>query len=361
MQILYGVQATGNGHISRSREVVAALKRAGHTVHVILSGRDPARLWDMEVFEPYTTFAGMTFNVRSGRVRYLPTLLQQRPLQLRRDITGFDARGYDVAIVDFEPVTARIARRHSIPSIGLGHQYAFAYPVPVARRDPLARLVMRCFAPVTYPLGLHWYHFNCPILPPIIPPQLSPASITQQDKIVVYLPFEQPAEVCRLLRGFTDYRFHFYTTVQDEVCDGPIRCLPFSRSGFLADMRDCGGIVANAGFALGSEALHLGKKLLVRPLAGQLEQLSNALALEQLGLGAVMRSLDTTALAHWLSLPQQQPIRYPDVAAAVSDWITRGNWHDTRSLRDSVWAPVDMSEPARAWQHAAATFRECEN
>jgi hypothetical protein len=61
MNILYGVQATGNGHISRSREVIRNLKMLGHKVRVILSGRDPALLWDMEVFEPYDAFRGLTF------------------------------------------------------------------------------------------------------------------------------------------------------------------------------------------------------------------------------------------------------------------------------------------------------------
>ena len=37
-----------------------------------------------------------------------------------------------------------------IDGIGLGHQYAFRYPVPLAKRDPLALLVLRCFAPVDY-------------------------------------------------------------------------------------------------------------------------------------------------------------------------------------------------------------------
>ena len=36
MKILYGVQATGNGHISRSREVIRNLKNMGQDVQVYL-------------------------------------------------------------------------------------------------------------------------------------------------------------------------------------------------------------------------------------------------------------------------------------------------------------------------------------
>jgi UDP:flavonoid glycosyltransferase YjiC (YdhE family) len=52
MNILYGVQTTGNGHISRSREVIRQLKRSGHQVQVILSGNDPHRLAGVDVFKP---------------------------------------------------------------------------------------------------------------------------------------------------------------------------------------------------------------------------------------------------------------------------------------------------------------------
>ena len=60
MNILYGVQATGNGHISRSREIIAALKKTGHSVQVILSGRDPSIYGTWRYSSPTAFFSGMT-------------------------------------------------------------------------------------------------------------------------------------------------------------------------------------------------------------------------------------------------------------------------------------------------------------
>ncbi|MGD8901501.1 MAG: glycosyltransferase family protein, partial [Desulfobacterales bacterium] len=131
MKILYGVQATGNGHISRSREVIQHLKDLGHEVRVILTGRDPALLWEMETFEPYDTFRGLTFISRRGKVRIIRTTLQLNLFQFYRDIASYDASGFDLVVTDFEPVAARIARRNKIPSIGVGHQYAFLHDIPV--------------------------------------------------------------------------------------------------------------------------------------------------------------------------------------------------------------------------------------
>ena len=59
-----------------------------------------------------------------------------------------------------------------------------------------------------------------------------------------------------------------------------IQINPLSHSEFHAHLLDAEGVISNAGFELASECLHLGKKLLVKPLAGQFEQLSNALALQ---------------------------------------------------------------------------------
>ena len=338
MNILYGVQATGNGHISRSREIIAALKKAGHFVQVILSGRDPEQLWDMEIFKPYSVFRGMTLVTSRGRLQYIKTARELALRQLWRDIRSYRAtRAFDVALIDFEPVTARIARRLGIPSIGIGHQYAFNYPVPVAKRDPIARLILKYFASADYALGLHWHHFDHQILPPVVPP-IPCDSETQAGKIVVYLPFEKRTDVVQLLRQFTTHDFYFYTDVNEAYDGGNVRLRPFSRKNFIDDLKNCNGVICNAGFELASEALHAGKKLLVKPLAGQLEQLSNAHVLKMLGLGDVMKGLDADAIRPWLTKGAPPPQNYPDVAQLIADWVTRGDWKDTERLVARAWS-----------------------
>ncbi|MAJ34220.1 MAG: glycosyltransferase, partial [Candidatus Marinimicrobia bacterium] len=61
MNILYGIQGTGNGHITRSRLLVPLLRKKGFNVDVILSGRKKEEYWDMECFKPYDTKFGITF------------------------------------------------------------------------------------------------------------------------------------------------------------------------------------------------------------------------------------------------------------------------------------------------------------
>jgi uncharacterized protein (TIGR00661 family) len=338
MNILYGVQATGNGHISRSREIIHALKTAGHSVRVILSGRDPEQLWDMDVFKPYTAYRGMTFEYSRGRLQYIKTARALAIRQMYRDIRSYRAPlAFDVALVDFEPVTARIARRLRIPSIGIGHQYAFNYRVPVPNFDPVARWILRCFAPADHALGLHWHHFGYPILPPVVPPITCDAAV-QNNKIVVYLPFEERSEVLRLLSPFTDHSFYYYTGVSEPCREGTVHLRPFSRTGFIDDLKTCNGVICNAGFELASEALHIGKKLLVKPLAGQLEQTANALALRTLGLGDSMNTLNSDTVHSWLARDPVPARNYPDVAQLIADWVTRGDWKDTERLVARAWS-----------------------
>ena len=61
MKILYGINATGNGHISRSRITVSELKKRGYEVTVLFSGRNMNDFFDIEEFQPYIIKKGFTF------------------------------------------------------------------------------------------------------------------------------------------------------------------------------------------------------------------------------------------------------------------------------------------------------------
>jgi uncharacterized protein (TIGR00661 family) len=347
LRILYGVQGTGNGHISRSREIIRYLKADGHDVKVVLSGRDPALLWDMDVFEPFVAMEGLTFSTQRGRLQYIATARRLNLLRFYADIRSFDARGVDVVITDFEPLTARIARRNRLPSIGIGHQYAFCCKIPIAGFDPAAAYVIRNFAPADHCLGLHWHHFNQPILPPVVPAQMPDGLAQLADKVLVYLPFEDIDDIRRLLAPFKTHQFYVYHQLPGVSDESHLHLRTFSRQGFLKDLAESGGVITNAGFELASEALHLGKKILVKPLVRQMEQLSNAKALEELKLGVVMQRLDPVAVKGFLSSRPVPAVPYPNVARMIVDWVGAGDWRDVEGLSRRAWSQVVFDIPCR--------------
>jgi predicted glycosyltransferase len=99
-------------------------------------------------------------------------------------------------------------------------------------------------------------------------------------------------------------------------------------------------VISNAGFELISEALQLGKRIMVKPLLGQPEQRSNALALQQLGLAFAQNQLSSQCIVQFLTEYQPtQSVRYPDVAAAIAQWLVKGYWYDHAALQQ-LWQKV---------------------
>ncbi|WP_010325031.1 MJ1255/VC2487 family glycosyltransferase [Marinobacterium stanieri] len=336
MRILYGVQATGNGHITRARVLLPALQAAGAEVDMLFSGRDQARLFNMEPFGDYAHREGLTFVTDAGRVQRWQTLTHNRPLQLVKDIRALDLNGYDLVLTDFEPVTAWAARRSGVPSVGIAHQYAFLHRIPGTGFMPWLKPCIRFFAPADEMIGLHWHAFNAPILPPMIEP-VQGALSEDETKVLVYLPFEAQDEIIYWLSGFSDFRFRVYAGVDQPRRIGNIELCPFSREGFQQDLYSCRGVIANAGFGLCSEAIQAGKSLLVKPLRGQVEQISNAAVLEQMGLAWVMPRFGQEPIERWLELPSGAPMPWPDVAGTLARWITTGRQVPLDNLARELW------------------------
>ncbi|MFL0796576.1 MAG: glycosyltransferase [Cellvibrionaceae bacterium] len=345
MKILYGVQATGNGHITRARAIAPYLKKAGCDVQYLFSGRKKEDLFDMEPFGDYWVRPGLTFVTNRGRVQLIETAIHNNIFKLISDCRTLDVSEYDLVITDFEPIVAWAAKKAGKTCIGVGHQYAFHHDIPMVGDTFFAKQVLKKFAPVTIGLGLHWHHFDQPILPPIAEvyghgTAAAPNKIVP-NKILVYLGFESREEVVELLKPFKDYEFYYYTTVTEPLDDGNIHIRPLSREGFQKDLADSSGVICNSGFELISEAILLGKKILAKPLKGQMEQYSNALALEILGLGNVMNQLNHQSIENWLYTSKGKQVIYPDVAKAIVDWILMGQWDDQSSLIESLWQQVN--------------------
>lgn len=153
MKILYGVQGTGNGHISRAREMARAFASLGMTVDFLFSGREPSQYFDMDCFGDYRTGEGLTFITEQGQLNQWKTLRHNRPMHFVHDVSQLDVSGYDVVLNDFEPISAWAAQRHKVPSVGLSHQNAFLYDVPTVGQSWLDAMITRHFAPTSMPLA----------------------------------------------------------------------------------------------------------------------------------------------------------------------------------------------------------------
>jgi uncharacterized protein (TIGR00661 family) len=120
-----------------------------------------------------------------------------------------------------------------------------------------------------------------------------------------------------------------------------IKCHPLSRESFQQDLQTCGGVICNSGFELVSEALELGKNILVKPVFGQAEQISNALALTKLGYGSSMNTLDSSVVKQWLQQNQHIRVSYHNVARKIVSRMLQGrDLLDTEFIKrtwENVW------------------------
>jgi uncharacterized protein (TIGR00661 family) len=321
------------------------LREFGADVTCLISGRDPEKLFDMEVFGDYQTRRGLTFIMKNGgEVDKLKTIFNNHAGAFIRDAAALDLKPYDVIMTDFEPVTAWAAKLKGRECIGVANQYRFLYNVPKSRDLGTLMLAAHAFAPADTSFGLHWHHFNQPILPPVF--ELMEPKPADPDKIVVYLGFESLADTVRLVEPFTDKNFHIFSPEMKgknpETVNGHIHLNPPSHKGFHVALADCSGVISNAGFTLASECIHMGKALLVKPQAGQPEQSANGVALTILGLGSVMPSLESKFVRQWLEETGDRPRqrhKFPDTGRAIADWIVNDR-ENPKKLVKQLWSQV---------------------
>lgn len=344
MKILYGVQGTGNGHITRSRVMA---ERFSHIPDVeidwLFSGRPDDRYFDMSEFGTYDTRPGITFTTSGGCINSVATVINNRYLKFLNDVLNVRAKDYDLVVTDFEPITAWAAKLRGIPTLTLGHQPSFNYagtPHHVAHWNWRARTVFRWFAPADVHVGMHWSRFDDRILPPIIDNHTMSDQITNR-KIVVYLPFDDLPDIMSAVGPIWDWDFHIYhPDVPSMESAGNKHLRRPSLQSFHNDVRTAQGVICGSGFELISECLTMGQRVLTKPVAGQDEQIANVRALQLLNFADIMPELNTHTICEWIrsDTPGAQ-IHYPDVATALANWIADGHWGQESLIRlsQSLW------------------------
>jgi uncharacterized protein (TIGR00661 family) len=347
MKVLYGTQGTGNGHLSRTYAIVPLLRRAGVEVELVISGTTSEGLKrGVPELEPYRAFHGLSYIRHEGRINIGKTIEIFKPLELAEDFAEIQGT-YDLVVSDFEPLTAWWGLSHEVPVIGIAHNYAFQGRAPRPLLiDPMIEVVFHYYAPADIPLGSHWQRTNETVIPPIIRKVVLAAEPEDGDHVIVYLPSFTDESLDQLFghEALEPYRFVAYPRRSEhDVRAKNLTVKPFSKAGFVEDLRTARAVITSAGFTLLSECLHIGKPLYVIPEAGQYEQKCNGEALKKWNLGAVATELVPEEIALWLEARRMVRKPWPDVARAFVDWVAAGRpespldfsarlWEETRRL-----------------------------
>ncbi|MDW7694648.1 glycosyltransferase family protein [Flammeovirgaceae bacterium SG7u.111] len=320
MRILYAIQGTGNGHLSRARDIVPILQKKGE-LDLLVSGYQA----DVDLpFEVKYRCNGLSFIFgKSGGVDLLKTVTSVSPITLYGEIKEIPVEKYDLVINDFEPVSAWACKLKNIPCISLSHQCALFSPkTPKPQKfDPVGKAILSNYAPTTANYGFHFDTFDKQIYTPVIRQQIRELHPENKGHYTVYLPSYRDQTLVEKLGKFPAAKWEVFSKHNKKPLEtGNVSIRPVNNDGFIKSMTTSMGVLCGAGFETPAEALFLEKKLMVIPMKNQYEQHCNAAALEQMGV-PVLQSLAGVdgKIEEWLETSEGVRVNYPDITEQIID------------------------------------------
>jgi uncharacterized protein (TIGR00661 family) len=314
VKVLYAIQGTGNGHISRAREIIPYLQNFCQC-DILISGTQ----CDVELDVPVKyRFKGLSFVFgKKGGIDLWNTTVNASLPNLRREIAQLPVEDYDLVINDFEPVSAWACHKKKVPCISLSHQGSLlSKKVPFPKEENhFGRFILRNYAPAMMHFGFHFQPYDENIFTPVIRQQVRESEIDELDYYTVYLPAFDDKHLVKKLSFFGNISWHVFSKHSKESYQvGNVIIKPITNNEFVADMAKSKGVFCGAGFETPAEALYLNKKLMVIPMKGQYEQQCNAAALEQMGVPVIknFRKKQFEKISSWLKSDEKVKVIYPD-------------------------------------------------
>jgi uncharacterized protein (TIGR00661 family) len=320
--VLYGIQGTGNGHLSRAQELIPAFRQYAQ-VDVLISGNQSQLQTNLD-FD--YRLNGLTFvSGKNGGISLPSTLRNFSLKQFVKDVRTLPIENYDLIISDFEPITSWAGRIKGKKVIELSHQAAVKHhssPKP-DRFSSLGKFILNNYCPNERSYGFHFESYDPSIFTPVIRRSIREIESVSGNFNLVYLPSYGDEQILRFLRNFdSEWRvFSRFTSTARRI--GNVTFHPIDQTEFIRSLAECGGVLCGAGFELPSEAIFLNKRLMVIPLSGQYEQYCNATALKKLGYSVI----DDLDLIHyrlvqsWLNTKRMNGIYYPDNTDLVAQRV----------------------------------------
>jgi uncharacterized protein (TIGR00661 family) len=323
MKILYAIQGTGNGHISRALEIIPLLRKKCET-DVLISGNQA----DLELpFRPGYTLRGLSFvHGKNGGIDYARTYKSSSIKRFMNDVKELPVEDYDFVLNDFEPVSAWACYRRKVPCIALSHQSSLLdknVPKPT-HKDTIGNFVLKNYAPALVHFGFHFSRYSKNIFTPVIRKAIRQAERSDNGKYVVYLPAYSDEHLTEILGPIKGTRWEIFSrSVNNIEQSDNIVIRPVNRDDFERSLVSCRGVLCGAGFETPAETLFLGKKLMVIPMRNQYEQHYNAAALKSLGVPSIKKinKKKTEKIIEWVNSDYKIEITYPDITDKILNRI----------------------------------------
>jgi uncharacterized protein (TIGR00661 family) len=325
MKILYAIQGTGNGHISRARDIIPILKR-DHEVDILISGTQA----DVEL--PYPVkykYDGLGFVFgKKGGIDLLETYKRSNLEVFFLEINSLPVQIYDLVINDFEPISAWACYQKNKKCIGLSHQAAVLNKMAPRPKhlDLIGKAILKKYAPTTIQYSFHFKSYDTKIFTPVIRQDVRQQLVENRGHYTVYLPAYDDKRILKVLKECGKTRWEVFSKHNKKVVrEKNISIYPINNEDFVKSMANSEGVLCGAGFETPAEALFMNKKLLVIPMKGQLEQQCNAAALKEMGVPVIksLKRKHVKKIKKWLESKARIKVDYPDITEKIIDKILR--------------------------------------
>ncbi|MFT6815344.1 MAG: hypothetical protein ACJAZ3_001251 [Sphingobacteriales bacterium] len=325
MKILFAVQGTGNGHLSRARDVIPHLKTKGE-LDVLVSGLHG------EIELEYTIkykFHGVGFFFgKNGGIDLFRTIKSLKLIRFFKDVFSLPVKNYDLIISDFEPVSAWACKIRGKKCIALSHQSAFlSANTPRPKKiNRFSEFVLKNYAPVNDAIAVHFKAFDHFIYTPIIRKEVRELEVSNENHYTVYLPAYSDMNLIEVLNQLPDIKWQIFSKhSKDEYEVKNVSISPIQNQKFLESLASCAGFLCGAGFEGPAEAMFLGKKLLVVPMKGQYEQYCNAEGAKTLGAGVLetFNQSKIKEIKNWIATGKTIHVDFPDNAKLLVEKAIR--------------------------------------
>lgn len=312
-RILYAIHGRGRGHATRSRVIIAALRDAGHEVHVLAGPDAESVLADDPFCAPAASLVpGMGVRVLSVLGRRLWGD-RRRLVHLRPDVVVSDG--------DMPSVWAAASRR--IPSICVGHGLVFSHGqrprgISAAPWNREARKARLASWSSTLQVAVNFLAIEPKVNTAVVArPTLRPGLVRAdklRDEVVCYF---RDGNGSAVLRALVDAGAHPRLFGRRDPQIPGVRFSLQDDRAFMEALSGARAVVSSAGSQLISECVALGVPQFALYDASDDEQRLNVAMLTQAraGHGSSFRDFSVAAMRDFIGACDAQP-----VGTCLQDW-----------------------------------------
>lgn len=372
MKFVFIVQGEGRGHMTQAISLLHLLSASGHEVTDVLIGKSNRRSLPEFVKEQIQTtvhqFDSPNFvaDKKEKSINIIKTIQHnitnvpkfRKSLRLIHDVVQHKNPHVIVNFYDQLAGIYNALYRPKADFIVIGHQYLIAHPAfSFVGQAPLQKLLFRLNTKLTA-LGAKKYlalsfrklpessHPKLEVIPPLLRPQLKKLNPSNGDFLLTYMVNAGYAEdLITFGKAHSDIKVEAFWDQKDMPNPyRPITNITFYYICdllFLEKMAACKGLITTAGFESICEAMYLGKKVMMVPIAGQYEQACNALDGEISGAGIVHHTFDLKLFDDYLGKAKKNNNHFMDWQNQLPEML--GKILENLSKKDS---PKPVIRPA---------------